>query len=109
MNIGVIGTSEYDENLYTQAEEVGKLIALKSAKLVCGGRSGVMEGAAKGARENNGETIGVLPGLNKEDANKFIKHSIVTGIGQARNLVVVLTSDCLIAVGEVLVLYLRLL
>jgi len=97
--IGVIGANECNQKIYNIAERVGNLIAEKSAVLVCGGRGGVMEAAAKGARKSKGKTIGILPGLNRNEANDYIDYPIATGIGQARNLVVVLNSDAIIAVG----------
>lgn len=99
MNIGVIGANECNQEIYNIAERVGNLIAEKSATLVCGGRGGVMEAAAKGAKKFKGRTIGILPGLNQNEANDFIDYPIATGIGQARNLIVVLNSDAIIAVG----------
>lgn len=99
MYIGVIGGSRCDKETYQQAKKVGSLIAQNNAALICGGRGGVMQAAAEGAAEQGGTTIGILPGLNKEEANPFIKIPIATGIGQARNLVVVLNSDVVIAVG----------
>jgi hypothetical protein len=101
MNIGVIGNSVCSRETYEKAVKIGSLIARKGAALVCGGRSGVMEGAAEGTLKNDGTTIGILPGLNRHEANQFIKYPVATGIGQARNLVVVLNSDAVIAVeGE---------
>lgn len=99
MYIGVIGNSRCDEETYLKAKKVGSLIAQKNAGLICGGRGGVMQAAAEGAAEEGGITVGILPGMNKEDANPFIKIPIATGIGQARNLIVVLNSDVVIAVG----------
>ncbi len=97
--IGVIGANECNQKIYDIAEKVGSLIAKKSAVLVCGGRMGVMEAASKGAKKSNGKTIGILPGLNRNEANDYIDYPIATGIGQARNLIVVLNSDAIIAVG----------
>lgn len=99
LSIGVIGANECNQEIYNLAERVGSLIAEKSAALVCGGRRGVMEAAAKGAKKFKGKTIGILPGLNRNEANNFIDYPIVTGIGQARNLIVVLNSDAIIAIG----------
>jgi len=97
--IGVIGANECNQKIYDIAEKVGSLIAEKSAVLVCGGRMGVMEAASKGAKKSNGKTIGILPGLNRNEANGYIDYPIASGIGQSRNLIVVLNSDAIIAVG----------
>ncbi len=81
------------------AEAVGRLVAQKGAVLVCGGLTGVMEAACRGAREANGFTVGVLPGNDRRDANPWVSLPIATGVGQARNIGVVRSSDAVIAVG----------
>jgi len=95
--IGVIGAGKCSKKVFNLAEEVGSEIAKAGATLVCGGLGGVMEGAAKGAKEAKGITVGILPGDSKEEANPYIDIPIVTGIGESRNLVVVRTSDAIIA------------
>lgn len=97
--IGVIGEGDADNKNKKLAYEVGKHIAEAGAVLVCGGLSGVMESAAKGAREAGGTTIGILPGSKRCDANRYIDIAIPTGFGEARNIIVVMASDALIAVG----------
>ncbi len=98
--IAVVGDSETDnlEELKF-AEKVGKLIAKKGFVLVCGGRGGVMEAAARGAKRVGGITVGILPGFTKEEANPFIDIVVLTGIGWARNQIVVLSADAVIAIG----------
>jgi uncharacterized protein (TIGR00725 family) len=81
------------------AEEVGRRLAEAGATVVCGGRGGVMEAAAKGAREAGGEVIGILPSLSIDDANPHCTHVVASGIGFARNLAVVASGDSVIAVG----------
>lgn len=95
--IGVIGASSCSSEVYDMALEVGKQLAKNDAVLVCGGLGGVMEGAAKGAKENEGVTIGILPTSNKDDANPYIDYPIATGLGEARNLLVVKSCDAVIA------------
>lgn len=95
--IGVIGAGKCSKKVFNLAEEVGSEIAKAGATLVCGGLGGVMEGAAKGAKEAKGITVGILPGGSKEEANPYIDIPIVTGIGESRNLVVVRSSDGIIA------------
>ena len=97
--IGVIGGSKVDEETYRLAEEVGREIARKGRVLVCGGLSGVMEAAAKGAREEGGFTIGILPTGSRHDANPYIQVAIATDMGHARNAIIANTADVLIAVG----------
>ena len=95
--IGVIGAGTCSKKIYDLAYEVGKYIAKAGAILVCGGLGGVMEGAAKGAKDNKGATVGILPGVDKAEANPYIDIPIVTGLGEARNLVVIRSSDAIIA------------
>ncbi len=99
IRVGVIGGNEIDERTYKIAYEIGREIARNGFILVCGGLGGVMEAASKGAKENGGITIGILPGIYKEDANKYIDIPIPTGISYARNMMVVLNSDVIIAVN----------
>jgi uncharacterized protein (TIGR00725 family) len=97
--IGVIGASRVQAKEARDAYAVGRLIALRGAVLVCGGLTGVMEEAARGAREAGGVTVGVLPGDDPAAANPFIEIPIVTGLGYARNIVIVRSSDAVIAIG----------
>lgn len=98
MFIGVIGDGSCSEKVASLAYEVGRHIALAGAKLVCGGLGGVMEAAAKGAKSAGGLTIGILPGESRYNANPYIDIPVVTGIGEARNMIVVKSSDAVIAV-----------
>jgi uncharacterized protein (TIGR00725 family) len=81
------------------AEEVGRLLAEAGAVVVTGGMGGVMEAASKGAREAGGTTLGVLPGGDRRDANPWLTVAVPTGMGEARNALVVRAADCVIAVG----------
>lgn len=85
--------------LAEMAEAVGCGIAEAGAILVCGGRGGVMEAAARGAAGAGGEVIGILPGTSLEEANPEVTHVVATGIGNARNLAVVASADSVIAIG----------
>jgi hypothetical protein len=96
--IGVIGGSRASQDILEIAYEIGKLLAQNDITLVCGGLGGVMEAVCKGAKEYNGFTIGILPGSDPEDANPYIDLPVVTGLGEARNMLVVLNSDLLIAI-----------
>jgi uncharacterized protein (TIGR00725 family) len=93
------GSPEEDPEILGDAEAVGRGIAEAGAVLVCGGLTGVMEAASKGASEAGGTVLGVLPTLSRSDANRFVSHAIATGIGEARNLAVVASGDAVIAVG----------
>jgi uncharacterized protein (TIGR00725 family) len=97
ITIGVIGGNQTDEENYRLAYEIGSLIATRGAAMVCGGLAGIMEAASKGARENNGFVIGILPGTDKSDANQYVDIAIPTGLGVSRNVLVVQASDVLIA------------
>jgi len=97
--IGVIGAGKTDEKIARLAYEAGLEIARAGAVLVCGGLGGVMEAAARGAFENKGRTVGILPGPERKAANPFIEITIPTDLGHARNALVVLSSDALLAVG----------
>jgi uncharacterized protein (TIGR00725 family) len=96
--IGVIGGSEVAPLIAALAEEVGKEIARRKAVLVCGGMGGVMEAACKGAANEGGLTIGILPEDNREQANAYVRIPIVTGVGYARNIAVVKSSHAVIAI-----------
>lgn len=98
--IAVIGGSRIQEksSIYNMAYEVGKNIAARGAALVCGGLSGVMEAACRGAREVGGLTIGILPSADEDAANDWVDIKIPTGLGYARNSVVVLSSHVVIAI-----------
>jgi hypothetical protein len=97
--IAVIGTG--DDNLYleTLAFDVGRLLAEAGCTVVCGGLGGVMLGACRGAKAAGGHTIGILPGPARAEANLYVDDAIATGMGEARNAVVVGTADAVIAVG----------
>jgi uncharacterized protein (TIGR00725 family) len=99
--IGVIGGSDCSNDVYKLAQEVGERIAKAGAVLVCGGLGGVMEAACKGAKKAGGTTIGILPGIDKSQANSYIDFPIVTGLEEGRNLLVIRNSDVIIALpGE---------
>src|SRR5437660_5584390 len=94
--VAVIGSGAEHE---ARAEEVGRLLAERGCTVVTGGLGEVMAAAARGAKSAGGTTIGILPGERREDANRWIDHVVVTGIGHARNLAVVGSGDAVIAVG----------
>jgi uncharacterized protein (TIGR00725 family) len=99
--VSVIGSGgcEQDSELARLAEEVGRRLAEAGATVVCGGRGGVMEAAARGAAEAGGAVIGVLPWVSPKEANPHCTQVVATGIGQARNLAVVASGEAVIAVG----------
>ncbi|HEX8683846.1 MAG TPA: TIGR00725 family protein [Ardenticatenaceae bacterium] len=99
LRVAVVGAGQCDEETAAKAEAVGRTIAEAGAWLVCGGGGGVMEAASRGAREAGGRTIGLLPGEDLGAANPWIEVAIATGLGEARNLLVVRNADAVIAVG----------
>jgi len=95
----VIGPGEAAADELETAEELGRLIAEAGAALVCGGRGGVMEAACRGARTAGGLTVGILPGRDRREANPYVEVAIPTGLGEARNALVVRSADAVVAVG----------
>jgi uncharacterized protein (TIGR00725 family) len=96
VQVSVIGSGAEHED---RAEEVGRLLAERGATVVTGGLGEVMAAAARGAKSAGGVTIGILPGETRSDANPWLDHVVVTGIGHARNLAVVASGAAVIAVG----------
>jgi len=97
LTVSVIGGHDIDEKGAELAYQVGKMIAQEGAVLVCGGLAGVMEAAARGAKEADGLTIGILPGKNKADANHYIDIPLPTSMGFSRNTIVACSADVIIA------------
>ena len=97
--ISVIGASKCSAKEAKLAEEVGRELAKRGAVLICGGLTGVMEAACRGAKSEGGLTVGILPGNNRRDANPYVDIPIITGIGYARNSIVAKSGQAVIAIG----------
>ncbi|MBW3649165.1 MAG: TIGR00725 family protein [Actinobacteria bacterium] len=99
--VGVVGagSAEADEAVLAAAEEVGRAVAGAGGVVVSGGLGGVMEAACRGAKAGGGTTVGLLPGTDRAEGNRWLDVAIATGLGEARNVLVVRASDVLIAVG----------
>jgi uncharacterized protein (TIGR00725 family) len=97
--IAVIGGGQCSKEEARLAEEVGHELARQGAILVCGGLGGVMEAACKGANSEGGITIGILPGESRQAANPHVQIPIATGMGYARNVAVVKSTQAVIAIG----------
>ncbi len=97
-NVSVIGGSKPDKFHYDLAYRTGKLLAGIGAVTICGGLTGVMEAVAKGVQEGGGVSVGILPGESTADGNKYLTASIPTGIGFARNFIVVRGGEIVIAI-----------
>lgn len=99
MQIAVIGSDgKVPKDVEEAAEQIGADIAKNNCVLVCGGRGGVMEAACRGAKAENGLTVGILPSSDKEGANPHLDVVIPTGMSYARNSLVVSCGDVVIAV-----------
>lgn len=97
--VAVVGASFCGPEQAVIAEEAGRRIAEAGSILVCGGLGGVMEAACAGAKAAGGTTVGILPGTDRADANRWIDVAIPTGMGEGRNALVVRSADALVAVG----------
>lgn len=95
--IGVVGSAKPSKKTEELAFQTGYEIGKRGAILVCGGLGGVMEAACRGAKEAGGKTLGILPGEDRRDANKWVDIAIPTGLSIARNFIIVRTSDVIIA------------
>ena len=98
MNVAVIGGYKCSKKIYKVAQELGRLIAREGWILICGGRGGVMEAACRGAKETGGLTVGILPSSDTNDANEYVEVKIPTGLGYARNVLVIRAADAVIAI-----------
>ena len=97
--IGIVGSGEARPQELALAEEAGAAVAEAGAGLVCGGLGGVMEAACRGARSRGGLTLGLLPGLDRDAANGWVIAAVPTGLGEARNALVVRAADAMVAIG----------
>ena len=97
--VAVIGPGDASAAELAVAEEVGARLVDLGATVVTGGLGGVMEAASRGAKSRRGLTIGLLPGLDRSEANGWVDVAIATGLGEIRNALIVRTSDALVAVG----------
>jgi uncharacterized protein (TIGR00725 family) len=97
--VAVIGASKCTAQESKWAEEVGQELAKNGAAVICGGLTGVMEAVCRGANKAGGLTIGILPGDTAEAANAYVDIPVVTGLGYARNVIVVKSAQAAIAIG----------
>ena len=100
MQVAVVGGGDCSPEVEDMARRLGRLLAERGHVLLCGGLGGVMEAACCGARDAGGLTVGILPGDGWE-ANRCVGISIATGMGHARNVIIVKSADAVIALpGE---------
>ena len=98
--IGIIGPNEATAEQIAVAVEAGAIVGRMGLAVLCGGRQGIMEGAARGATLVGGIAIGLLPHGDPSQANPFVTVAIASGIGEARNAIIAQAGACLIAVGD---------
>ncbi len=99
--MAVVGGGDAGTDALAVAEELGRELARRGAVVVCGGLGGVMEAVCRGAQSAGGRTVGILPGVDRANANAYVDVAVPTGMGEGRNLLVVRTADVVIAVdGE---------
>jgi len=99
LQIGVIGGRSAEPHVLAWAEDAGRGIARRHAVLVCGGMGGVMEAACRGAKMEGGSTVGILPGTALDKANQYVDYAVATGMGFARNAVIIQSVSGVIAIG----------
>ncbi|HEX6206975.1 MAG TPA: TIGR00725 family protein [Actinomycetota bacterium] len=99
IQIAVCGPGVATEEEGRWAEEAGRLLAEEGAVVVCGGMTGVMDAAARGARQAGGLALGILPGRGLEGASEHLSAAVVTGMGEARNALVVRSADAVLAIA----------
>jgi len=97
--VAVVGGSECTATEAALAEELGRRLARGGAVVVCGGLTGVMEAVAQGVQAAGGLTIGILPGNDARDANRYIDVPLATGMGEMRNALIVRAAHAVIAIG----------
>jgi len=97
--VAVIGASSATAEQLEQAESAGRRLAELGATVVTGGRGGVMEAASRGAKQAGGTTVGILPGLDRSDANAHLDVSLPTGLGEMRNGLVARAAEAVVAIG----------
>jgi len=95
----VVGASQAEADVLERAEAVGAALAQAGAVVLTGGRGGVMEAASRGAAQAGGLTVGILPGAERAEANRWVAVAIPTGLGELRNALLVRAADALVAVG----------
>jgi uncharacterized protein (TIGR00725 family) len=98
--VAVVGAGdEVAASVLADAEAVGAELARRGAVVVCGGLGGVMAAACRGARAEGGVTLGILPGLDRADANEWVSVAVATGLGELRNGLVVRSADAVVAIA----------
>jgi len=97
--ISVIGAGSADDDTLKSAFSLGVLLAESGFTVLCGGGGGIMEAVCRGAVSVGGTTVGILPGESSSGANPFVDVAIPTGLGSARNRIVALSGEAVVAIG----------
>ena len=97
--VAVVGPGDASAEEIDSAERVGRALAKAGAIVLTGGLGGVMEAASRGARSEDGLTVGLLPGSDRLAANTWVSVAVPTGMGELRNGLIVRAADALVAVG----------
>jgi uncharacterized protein (TIGR00725 family) len=98
--VAVVGAGgDVAGSVLADAEAVGAELARRGAVVVCGGLGGVMAAACRGARAEGGVTLGILPGVDRADANEWVSVAVATGLGELRNGLVVRSADAVVAIA----------
>lgn len=95
--VAIIGRGQCSVEEAKIVSETAKLLAENGFRLICGGLGGTMEAAAKGFKEGGGETVGILPGKDSSTATEYIDVVISSGMGEARNVLIVRSADIIVA------------
>jgi len=99
--VAVIGGHVCTEEVERIAHDLGIKLTKVVGILVSGGLGGTMKAVCSGFKAGGGLTIGIIPGYDKSEVNEFVDIAIPTGLGLARNVLVVKSADAVIALpGE---------
>lgn len=95
--VSVLGGHDCTKEVEQLVQNLGKKLAKVVDILICGGLSGTMKAVCKGFKGEGGLTVGIIPTYDKNDANEFVDIVIPTGLGFARNVLVVKSADVIVA------------
>ena len=97
--VAVCGATEASESQLAAAKEVGRLLAEAGAVVINGGLTGVAAAVSEGAAAAGGTVVGLLPEAHRAGANPHLTIALATGMGQARNVLIVTAAQSVIAIG----------
>ena len=102
--VATIGTASIeDAGLLKMSEELGRMLIDNGYRIVNGGMTGVMEAVCRGAHSSEkyreGDCMGIVMRYDPDVANPYMDIVIPTGMGFARNVMVVASGDVVVALG----------